>query len=213
MVAQGDAEKVYHGPGYITERLGRFNFLISANSFFQTNTLQAERLYDVVKDLAQLKPGDIVYDLYSGTGTIPIYLSELSAHSIGIEMNESAIMDARRNVELNGITNCFFLRGDLADGLSSLRAAPSENTEFFMNHPAPTVVIADPPRNGMHPKVVVETAKLAPDRIVYVSCNPSTQARDARMFAEAGYELAVVQPVDMFPHTDHVEAVALFRRR
>ena len=205
LVAFGEMEKIYYGPGYITEKIGGLAFRISANSFFQTNTYQAEKLYAVVKELAELKSTDIVYDLYSGTGTIAIYLSDVVERVIGIEVVESAIADAERNADINKITNCYFLQGDLKDRLTKDRS-------WLEEHPQPTVVVADPPRSGMHEKVIKQIIKFSPDRIVYVSCNPATQARDAKLLASEGYRLDVVQPVDMFPHTDHVEAVALFRK-
>ena len=203
MVAIGETEKVYAGPGYIREQLGDFTFHISANSFFQTNTLQAERLYDVVKECADLRDGDVLYDLYSGTGTIALYLSRMAERVIGIESVESSIRDAERNAELNRVMNCYFLQGDLKDRLTTERS-------WLEEHPKPNVVVTDPPRNGMHAKVVEQIVRLAPAKIIYVSCNPSTQARDAQLLAEAGYALKKIQPVDMFPHTDHIETVALF---
>ncbi len=206
MVAVGDKEKIYHGSGSITEKLGEYNYRISANSFFQTNTLQAEKLYEVVKQCGTLKPIDVVYDLYSGTGSIAIYLSDAVERVIGIEVVESAIADAERNAQLNNVSNCYFLQGDLKDRLT-------KNSQWLTEHPKPTVIVADPPRSGMHEKVVNQIIKLAPERIVYVSCNPATQARDAAMLVKGGYELQNIQPVDMFPHTDHIEAVALFTRR
>jgi 23S rRNA (uracil1939-C5)-methyltransferase len=203
MVALGETETVYAGPGFIQERLGDFTFHISANSFFQTNTLQAEQLYNVVKDYAAVGAGDVLYDLYSGTGTIALYLSRDAERVIGIESVESSIRDAERNAELNRVINCYFLKGDLKDRLTTER-------EWLTEHPKPSVIVTDPPRNGMHEKVVEQIMRLKPARIVYVSCNPSTQARDAKLLAEGGYVLEKVQPVDMFPHTDHIETVALF---
>lgn len=205
MVALGESEKVYHGPGYITERIGECTFRISANSFFQTNTLQAANLYAVTKRLAALVPSDVVYDLYSGTGTIAIYVADAVERVIGIELASSSIVDAERNAQANHVSNCYFLEGDLKDRLTTDR-------DWLSEHPRPSVIITDPPRNGMHEKVVLQMIKLAPGRIVYVSCNPSTQARDAKLLCEGGYTLEQVQPVDMFPHTDHIEAVALFTR-
>ncbi|MBI1805011.1 MAG: 23S rRNA (uracil(1939)-C(5))-methyltransferase RlmD [Ignavibacteriae bacterium] len=205
MVAFGEQEKVYHGPGYIREQLGNRTFHISANSFFQTNTLQAERLYNIAKQFAQLTPKDVVYDLYSGTGTIAIFLSDAVERVIGIEVVESSIRDAERNAELNRISNCYFLQGDLKDRLT-------KDIDWLHEHPKPTVVVADPPRNGMHEKVVERIIALSPGRIVYVSCNPSTQARDAKLLSKGGYRLQIIQPVDMFPHTDHIESVALLTR-
>ena len=162
-------------------------------------------MYSIAKQLGELKPTDVVCDLYSGTGTIAIYLSDAVERVIGIEIVESAIADAGRNAALNRISNCYFLQGDLKDRLT-------KESGWLNEHPHPTVIVCDPPRNGMHEKVVQQIVKLSPERIVYVSCNPSTQARDAKMLAASGYELRVVQPVDMFPHTDHIEAVALFTR-
>ena len=204
MVAQGESEKIYYGNGAITEKLGNYTFRISANSFFQTNTLQAERLYSIVKDFADLKHSDVVYDLYCGTGTIAIFLSDAVEQVIGIDIVESARTDAEKNAELNGISNCFFYLGDLKEKLT-------RETDWQSKHPPPSVVVLDPPRSGVHPKGLEQVVNLRPDRIVYVSCNPGTQARDAKLLALGGYQLIKVQPVDMFPHTDHVETVALFR--
>lgn len=205
MVAVGESEDVYFGPGYITEKMGQHEFRISANSFFQTNSLQAERLYETVRSLSDLRPEDVVYDLYSGTGTIAIFLSDCAERVIGIELVESAIRDAETNARVNHVSNCYFLLGDLKDRLT-------RDSSWLSDHPRPTVVVADPPRSGMHQKVVEQILRLAPERIVYVSCNPATQARDAKLLAEGGYGIEVIQPVDMFPHTDHIEAVALLRR-
>ncbi|HEV8538476.1 MAG TPA: 23S rRNA (uracil(1939)-C(5))-methyltransferase RlmD [Bacteroidota bacterium] len=208
MVAFGDHEKVYHGPGFITERLGDYSFRISANSFFQTNTVQAEKLYGVAREFGELKPDDVVYDLYSGTGTISLFLSDAVERVIGLEAVESAIADAHRNAELNHISNCYFLQGDLKDRLTK----DSPERSGLAEHPRPTVIVTDPPRSGMHEKVIRQIVKLAPRSVVYVSCNPATQARDASLLAAGGYMLRKIQPVDMFPHTDHIEAVALFSR-
>jgi 23S rRNA (uracil1939-C5)-methyltransferase len=205
MVAFGDSEKIYHGPGYITDTIGKFTFRISANSFFQTNTMQGEKLYQTAKVLADSKPEDVIYDLYSGTGTISIFVSDSARQVVGIESVESSIADAGKNAEFNGITNCTFLQGDLKDRLT-------KDNEWLNTHPRPDIVITDPPRSGMHPKVVEQVAKLSPRKIVYVSCNPATQARDVRLIVDAGYSLKSVQPVDMFPHTDHIEAVALLEK-
>jgi 23S rRNA (uracil1939-C5)-methyltransferase len=205
MVAFGDSENIYHGPGYITDTIGRFTFHISANSFFQTNTMQGEKLYQTAKSYADAKPTDVIYDLYSGTGTISIFVSDAARQVIGIESVESSIADAGKNAEFNGITNCTFLQGDLKDRLT-------KDNDWLNTHPRPDIIITDPPRSGMHPKVVEHLVKLSPTRIVYVSCNPGTQARDVKLITDAGYVLKVVQPVDMFPHTDHIEAVALLER-
>ncbi|HUL43416.1 MAG TPA: 23S rRNA (uracil(1939)-C(5))-methyltransferase RlmD [Bacteroidota bacterium] len=205
MVAVGEREIVCYGPGTITEKIGECLFRISTNSFFQTNTLQAERLYGVVRSMAELTPSDVVYDLYSGAGTIAIYLAAGVERVIGIEMVESAIRDAERNAEMNHVANCYFLQGDLKDRLT-------KNCDWLREHPKPSVIVVDPPRSGMHAKVIEQIVRLGPSRIIYVSCNPSTQARDAKLLAGQGFRLGRIQPVDMFPHTDHIEAVALFTR-
>jgi len=200
-VAVGDHEKVYHGPGTITERIGARTYRVSANSFFQTNTEQAERLYDTALAFAQLRPGDVVYDLYSGTGTIALHIAAGAGRVIGIESVEQAVEDARENAESNGVHNCQFLRGDLKDTLLSSRRSDEPL-------PAPDVIIVDPPRAGMHEKVAREIVSLTPRTIVYVSCNPSTQARDLKIICESGrYSIESIQPVDMFPHTQHIENV------
>lgn len=201
MVAFGDSEKIYYGTGCIYESLGNYRFRISSNSFFQTNTNQASVLYSIVKDFANLTGSENVYDLYSGTGTIAIYISDMAACVVGIESVASSIQDAVNNAGLNNIKNCDFILGDLKDRLT-------KNTDWFYEHPKPDVVIIDPPRSGIHPKVIKEISILQPKRIVYVSCNPATQARDVKSFVESGYELEKIQPVDMFPQTFHIESVA-----
>ncbi len=198
-VAVGEFERVYHGPGYITEVIGKRTYHISANSFFQTNTLQAERLYDTAATLAELKPDDFVFDLYSGTGTIALHICDRVETVVGIESVASAVIDANRNAELNNVDNCRFVHGDLKDKLT-------KDTSWLSGHRKPSVIITDPPRSGMHEKVVFEIATLRPDRIVYVSCNPATQARDLKLLcSNAPYAITSVQPVDMFPHTYHIE--------
>ncbi len=200
MVAVGETESVYHGSGFIYEKLGGYKFRISANSFFQTNSKQTERLYSVVKNFATLNGGEVVYDLYSGTGSIALYISDSASEVVGIEVVESAIQDAKLNAELNQIDNCHFIQGDLKEKLT-------KEIEWLHQHPNPDVIILDPPRSGMHPKVVSEIGALKPKRIVYVSCNPTTQARDIRPLIESGYILETIQPVDMFPQTFHIENV------
>lgn len=200
-VAIGETEKVYHGPGYITEKIGKRTYRISANSFFQTNTKQAERLYDVAKRMADLNPDDIVFDLYSGTGTIALHIADEVREVIGVESVESAVEDAKKNAVMNGVSNCTFILGDLKDRLT-------KDTAWLSNHPKPTVIIIDPPRAGMHDKVIEEVLELSPQRIVYVSCNPATQARDLKLLCEgSAYAIQEVQPVDMFPHTYHIENI------
>jgi 23S rRNA (uracil1939-C5)-methyltransferase len=199
-IAFGDREKVYAGDGIIHERLGNLLFTISTGSFFQTNTAQAEKLYAVARDLALLKPTDVVWDLYSGTGSIALFISDAVSRVIGVESVGAAVEDAERNAKANKISNCSFVLGDLKDRLT-------KDTDWIKSHQKPDVMIIDPPRSGMHPKVVDEILEIAPPRIVYVSCNPATQARDVKLLASR-YEILALQPVDMFPHTYHIENVA-----
>ncbi len=194
------------GTGIIHDTIGVYRFDISAGSFFQTNTVQAEKLYTAVKEFGAFKPEDVVYDLYSGTGSIGIFLSGSVQSVIGIESVESAIRDAERNAKENGVKNCTFILGDLKDRLT-------KDKEWMTRYPKPDVMVIDPPRSGMHPKVVEEIIALAPERLVYVSCNPATQARDALLLCTERYTLEKLQPVDMFPHTFHIENVALFKKR
>lgn len=200
MVATGEKELVYYGNGYIIERLGNYLFKISPNSFFQTNTLQAEKLYNIVKTEGNLSKNDIVYDLYSGTGSIAIFISDAVNKVIGIELNETAVNDAYKNVELNNIANCVFLQGDLKDILMS--------KDFENSKINPDLVIVDPPRGGMHPKVLETITSLLPNRLIYLSCNPVNLARDLNQLIKYNYQLMYVQPVDMFPQTYHVETVS-----
>lgn len=205
-VAVGDRETVLYGPGVITDRIGGNVFRISANSFFQTNTRQAERLYDAVREMARLRPDDIVFDLYSGTGTIALHLAGAVRRVVGIESAAAAVADAHANAARNGGTNCTFVVGDLRERLT-------RDSDWMAGVPRPTVVVTDPPRSGMHERVVQEIAALAPERIVYVSCNPATQARDLALLCAGGrYRLREVLPVDMFPQTTHVESVAALER-
>ena len=205
-IAVGERERVPYGPGTITEELGGLKFRISANSFFQTNTLQTEVLYETAVRLAELNGNDVVYDLYSGTGTIGIFVAPRVSRVIGIELVASAVADARENARFNGVTNCDFLEGDLLDLLA-------RSTGWMKTSPKPTVLIIDPPRSGMHPDAVTTAAQMGVDRLVYVGCNPATQARDVKILAELGYQIEVLQPVDMFPHTYHVENVAFLRHK
>jgi 23S rRNA (uracil1939-C5)-methyltransferase len=147
-----------------------------------------------------------VYDLYSGTGSISIFISDAVKQVIGVESVASAIEDANRNAKENNITNCTFVLGDLKDRLT-------KDIEWMLSHPKPDVMVIDPPRSGMHPKVVEEILKIEPERIVYVSCNPATQARDVKALCESKYRLMKMQPVDMFPHTYHIENVVLLLRK
>jgi 23S rRNA (uracil1939-C5)-methyltransferase len=187
----------YSGSGYVEEQLGGLRFKIGPKSFFQTNTEQGKELYDVAAKFARLTGNENVYDLYTGTGSIALYVAAQCKHVVGIEEIPDAIKDAHENMSLNGITNATFYAGDVKDVLSP---------DFVAKHGAPDVVITDPPRAGMHPKAVQFLLELAAPRIVYVSCNPATQARDLQVLA-AKYRVVRSQAVDMFPHTHHVENV------
>ena len=198
-IAVGEREVVLAGAGTVRDRIGPSTFQISANSFFQTNSLGAERLYGKVVEFAELKGRETVLDLYSGTGTIPVCLANSASRVIGMEIAESAIADARRNCEANGIENCEFILGDIRENLSLLRIQPE-------------VMIIDPPRAGMHQDVLSRVLEIGAERIVYVSCNPATLARDLEQMEEH-YHIAEIQPVDMFPHTYHVECVAKLVRK
>ena len=193
-VAVGEVERTLAGSDIISDRIGRFEFDISANSFFQTNTRGAAPLFKTVEKYAGLTGTETVLDLYSGTGTIPILLAEYSKAVVGIEIIESAVADAGKNCRKNGISNCRFIKGDIRKCLSQIRQRPD-------------VLIIDPPRAGMHKDVVKQVLELGAGRVIYVSCNPATLARDLQMMQDS-YRLVEVQPVDMFPHTYHVEAVA-----
>lgn len=193
----------YHGPAYLEEALGDTKFRIGPKSFFQTNTHQGKELYDVAADFAALTGTENVYDLYTGIGSIALYLARRAGHVVGIEEIPEAIEDARRNATLNGIENTTFYAGDVKDILTP---------EFARQHGRPDVLVTDPPRAGMHPKVVKMLLQLAAPRLVYVSCNPATQARDLAVLDEK-YRVERVRPVDMFPHTSHIENVAVLRLR
>lgn len=205
-IAFGEEGIVLHGSGYLRERLGDCVFHVSANSFFQTNTLGAERLYSVAREFAALTGGENVYDLYCGAGTIAIFIAKHARQVVGFEIVEEAIRDAHVNCGLNQIDNCRFVRGDLKDEIARVPL-------LLQRWGRPNVIIADPPRAGMHPRVLLKMIELAPERIVYVSCNPATFARDVKVLCAQGYHLEKVQPVDMFPHTAHCEVVGLLTRR
>ncbi len=204
-VAFGEKEFVIHGPGHITDRLGSYTYRISANSFFQTNTAQAETLYFKILETARLKPTDVVYDLFCGTGSISLFASGHCKKVLGVELVESSVNDARENAKRHNVENCEFIQLDLKD----IKHIEQDMRDF--GHP--DVVITDPPRAGMNPKAVKMLLKIAPAAIVYVSCNPASLARDGKMLCEEGqYQLVSCQPVDMFPQTNHVESVARFER-
>ncbi|MBM4166905.1 MAG: 23S rRNA (uracil(1939)-C(5))-methyltransferase RlmD [Ignavibacteria bacterium] len=199
-VAYGEKEELYFGKGFISEQIGKLQFKISARSFFQTNTLQTEQLYSVVQQFAELRPTDIVYDLYCGTGTITQYLAESCSHIFGVEMIESAIADAIENAKINNINNATFIH-------YNFQLLKKERKKWRMNLPLPDVIVVDPPRNGLTTQVIEEIVDTSPKTIVYVSCNPATQARDCKALFQAGYSPISLQPIDMFPHTTHVENV------
>lgn len=188
---------LFKGADAIWERMENLKFKIGPKSFYQTNSAQAYKLYSAARQLASLKGGEVVYDLYTGTGTIAQFVSSSASKVIGIEYVKEAIDDANVNAAANGITNCEFFAGDMKDVLTP---------EFIAEHGRPDVMIIDPPRAGMHPDVVKTILGAAPERIVYVSCNPASQARDLAMMS-GQYKITAVQPVDMFPQTIHVENI------
>jgi 23S rRNA (uracil1939-C5)-methyltransferase len=205
----GLVPQTYFGNGYIIEQLSTknnaktYSFKISPKSFFQTNTKQAEQLYRITADYAALTGNETVYDLYCGTGSIGIFVSDKAKKIIGVEQVEEAIIDAKENAALNNIEHSFFTAGDVIDIC---------NDDFFASHGKPDVVITDPPRAGMHEKLVQKLLDIAAPLIVYVSCNPATQARDLALLSEK-YDVTALQPVDMFPHTHHIENVAQLKLR
>lgn len=199
----GDQDCIlYKGQETIRETMEGLTFRIGAKSFYQTNSGQALKLYTVAREFAELTGDEIVYDLYTGTGTIAQFVSRKASKVIGIEYVPEAIEDAKANAAANGITNCEFFAGDMKDVL---------NSKFISEHGQPDVIILDPPRAGIHPDVAKVILDASPARIVYVSCNPASQARDLAILCEK-YEITAVQPVDMFPHTQHVENVCALKR-
>lgn len=198
-VAVGEREILLCGEAVIVDHIGGYAFELSANSFFQTNTLGAERLYDTARAYAGLTGKETVVDLYCGAGTIAIYLADMAEAVIGLEIADSAVVDAQRNCLRNDVHNCRFISGDIRYTLEQIGTRPD-------------VMIIDPPRAGMHQDVVQQVLAIAPEKIVYVSCNPATLARDIALLKEA-YHVAEVQPVDMFPHTYHIESVARLLKR
>ena len=195
--------QLVYGNGYITEYLENFKFKISPKSFFQTNTKQAEKLYAVARNFAELTGNEIVYDLYCGTGSIGIFVSPQAKKIIGVEVINEAITDARENAALNNISNTLFYTGDVIDIC---------NDDFFEQNGAPDVIIVDPPRAGLHGKLIEKLLQTAAPIIVYVSCNPATQARDIHILNEK-YSVEKIQPADMFPHTHHIENVVQLKLR
>ncbi len=191
--------ELFEGRDHLIEMLDTLKFRIGPKSFFQTNTDQALKLYRFVKEYAGLSGKEIVYDLYTGTGTIANYLAGSAGKVVGIENIEEAVADARQNARLNGIQNIHFVAGDIKDVMDEA---------FIQEHGSPDVLVTDPPRAGMHKKVVQAILDAAPAKIVYVSCNPATQARDIELLSST-YRVSMIQPLDMFPHTYHVENICV----
>ena len=199
-IAVAEADEILHGAGYIEEELLGKRFRIQANSFFQTNSAQTERLYQTAFDLAALNSEDNVLDLYCGTGSIGILLSDRVEKVVGVELVSEAVRDARENAALNGVQNIEFFEGNVKD---YLRENKGRTREF-------NIVVIDPPRAGLHPKAMKRMLEIQPEKIIYISCNPATFSRDARDIVNADYCLPRVTPVDMFPHTRHIEVASVF---
>ncbi len=194
---------VHYGEGTIRERLDGLDFQIAPTAFFQPNTAQAERMYAVVREYSELQGDEVIFDLYSGIGTISLYLARSVRQVVGIENQESAVQNAVRNAQINQIHNCSFALADVKEALTPA---------FLRQQGRPNLLITDPPRPGMHAQVCRRIVQMRPDRIVYISCNPATQARDLKLLSEC-YSIEAVQPIDLFPHTHHIENIVLLRRR
>ena len=193
----------FKGRNYILEEMEGLQFSINAKSFYQTNSDQAYELYSITREFAGLTGEELVYDLYTGTGTIAQFVSKKAKKVIGVEAVPEAIADAKENAKRNNISNCDFFVGDMKNVF---------NDDFIKTHGHPDVIITDPPRDGMHKDVVEQILKIAPEKVVYVSCNSATQARDLALMDEM-YKVTRVRPVDMFPQTHHVENVVLLEKR
>lgn len=203
-VAYGEFENLIYGNQYIEEKIGELKFEISANSFFQTNSYQGEVLYEEIKKAADLKGDEIVYDLYCGTGSIALYLAGHVKEVYGFEVIRSSLENAEKNSVINRIDNAHFLKANL-DTFFKSRQLPRRV-------PKPDIIIVDPPRAGMHPDMSGYLHKLKADKIIYVSCNPTTQARDVQILSDNGYNIKNAVMVDMFPHTPHIEMVMLLSK-
>ncbi|MDH4157058.1 MAG: 23S rRNA (uracil(1939)-C(5))-methyltransferase RlmD, partial [candidate division Zixibacteria bacterium] len=201
-IATGEIEQVLYGPGYIEEKVLTSTFRIRANSFFQTNSRQAETLYRTACEMLEPASGQRVLDLYCGTGPIGILMAGRVAEVIGVELVGDAVKLAEENAVLNRVDNISFLEANVTD---YLKACSAEHQHF-------DIVVVDPPRAGLHPKALKRIVALKPEKILYISCNPATFARDAAKLVEEGYRLPVLTPVDMFPHTKHIETVAVLHR-
>ena len=195
--------QLYYGKGFVIEKLEDFKFKIGPKSFFQTNTEQAEKLYQVTRSFAELTGNEILYDLYCGTGSIGIFLSKQAKKIIGVESIGGAVQDAKENADLNNIMHAEFFEGDVINVCTDV---------FFAEHGKPDLIITDPPRAGMHEKLVRKVIEMEAPIIVYASCNPATQARDLNLLTEK-YEVTKIQPVDMFPHTHHIENIVQLKLR
>ena len=200
-VSYGEWEVLLHGRPTITERLGDFTFEISANSFFQTNSVQGEKLYKIARDFAEFRGDEILYDLYCGTGSTSIFMAQQVKQVYGFEVVPPAVEDAVRNAVSNGFINCRFFPANLDKFF--------RKSSILSEIEPPDIVFLDPPRAGMHPKLVNDVVDMSPEKIVYISCNPSTQARDVALLSKKGFKLKNLAMVDMFPHTPHIETVAL----
>jgi len=194
---------LFSGRDYLLEKMEDLQFKVGPKSFYQTNSKQAYNLYKTVREWADLTGEELVYDLYTGTGTIALFIAKEAKKVIGIEYVEAAIEDAKKNAEFNKIKNSLFFAGDMKDVLKE---------DFINQHGRPDVIIVDPPRAGMHKDVIETIIKASPQKIVYVSCNPATQARDIALL-DSYYKTSKIQPVDMFPHTHHIENIALLEKR
>jgi len=206
-IAYGEREVLLHGKPTLTEHLRGLKFDISANSFFQTNPWQTEILYELIEQACTLTGEEVVYDLYCGAGIIALTLASRAREVVGFEVVSPAVEDAARNSLNNEIYNARFFHADL-----STRYFTTQGQRLQRQVPPPDIIVSDPPRAGMHPKLVTEVITLNPCRIVYVSCNPSTQVRDVRLLCDGGYHLKTIQPVDMFPHTPHIENLCVLER-
>jgi 23S rRNA (uracil1939-C5)-methyltransferase len=199
-VSIGEHQELLHGNEYMLEKLGKYEFIVSADSFFQPNTCQAEKLYNIILEELELTGQEIVYDLFCGIGSISLYISDYAKMVYGFELVMSAVQNAMQNAVRNKVKNAWFIAGDL----KTLFRANSEIKDLEM----PDVMVVDPPRAGLHAKTIEDILTKSPKRIVYASCNPATQARDVATFCSKKYELIKLRPIDMFPHTPHVENVA-----
>ena len=203
--ATWDSIRLLHGGDYINELIGDHHFRINCETFFQTNSAQVENLYDQIENAGNFSGTEIVYDLYSGVGTIPVHIASMVKKVVGFEINSDSVAGARTNAKFNNITNCCFIQG-------KVRALLKQTNDLIRKYGKPDVVITDPPRSGMDPKTIERVIKLSPGKIIYVSCNPATLARDIKLFANE-FHLENVVPVDMFPHTAHIESVTTLIRK